>query len=846
MYNIGDMHLKLYNVNGRYSFEVGGFSSLQHHASVDFVRPTYEYAWKAYRDAKKLFKERDKYKLETFAVAENYWLSEETTDPKILTEILRRGNEDWSSKNAAANPNCPPEILEEVLKRGNDDDVSQAAAQNPSCPPEMLIEILRRGSNDNVSWAAARNTNCPPEILAEVLKRGKYNNVSWQAAKNQNCPIDAKIKWMRDTGRIDKEDPTRHIIEEVAEQKDDEDLRKLKELVGKNFKMYKAARDKDLYTSDIAYSTKDPKILTEILREGKDDPVSQNAAGNKNCPPEMLAEILRRGKNDWVSDLAAQNKNCPPEMLTEILRLRHDNVAYYAVRNPNCPPEMLAEILRRGNDDWISQNAAANPNCPPEVLVEVLERVRNKEEEEENVFLQNSAYNISENAAQNPNCPIDAKIKWMKDNGKIATEDPLKHKIEEIPEQKDDSLEQLKGLVSAKKWFMKKEAAEDFIKPVPIDETPEAQLIEQYENVMVSIGQQCKGIEDNLPKERKMVYEQIKKIVGELLTFKENIKKDEYKDKVDAIINKFRGIANEHFPEMLSKDKAKKEKEKKEMEAQPNELSGMLAGTSQPPPIGPEAGTSQPPVAPPAPIQATASFTKEEDPFSEQDVSEIMDHYGEQACSAVAKHHPDVIYKSDPKNKAIKIVRVEDDEKAILRIEMDDSLNVSDIFPDGDLSSLYPLSSVHFYQRYWKPIVESLGHIFLKELGVLISPKISSLPDMPNQFPSKCKMKGWDVANVKERPIELSFGGEDPTWVFANAKDSIVKMSAVNDEMEFLKSQPARVRCIDNKIVSLLNKVGMVQEIYEIPNGIGFELYIDFGRKRVWLSRDQVEIVNEV
>jgi len=416
-----------------------------------------------------------------------------------------------------------------------------------------------------------------------------------------------------------------------------------------------------------------------------------------------------------------------------------------------------------------------------------------------------------------------------------------------------------KAYRDAKKLYKEREkyklAAEDFIKPVESDETAESKLLDQYETVMVSIDQQCKGIENNSPKERKMVYEQIKKIVGELLGlkdgFKDSPKKDEYKGKVDTIISKFKTIANEHFPEMLSRDKAKKEKEEKEqkeMEAQqPNELEGMLAGTSQVPPIGPEAGTSAPTgtSATPPPMQATACLSPElQDPFSSQDINEIMDHYGELACSSISKHHPDVIWKSDPKGKAIKIVKVENEEEAIIRIEMDENLNVNDILPDGTLADLFPISSVKFYQRYWKPIVEALGYIFLKDLGVLLSTKLSSLPDTPNQFPFKSQLKGWDAEKICERPIDLSFAGEDPTWIFSNSKKTI-KVASINDndEMEFLKSQPARVRCIDNKITSLFNKVGVVEQIYEIPNGIGFELYVDFGRKRVWLSRKQVEPV---
>ena len=88
---------------------------------------------------------------------------------------------------------------------------------------------------------------------------------------------------------------------------------------------------KYLEKEEIALTTKDSKILTDILRECKDDVISRMAARNYNCPPEILAEVLSRGNDDVVS--------------------------WQAAANPNCPTEILAEVLRRGNDDSVSRHA---------------------------------------------------------------------------------------------------------------------------------------------------------------------------------------------------------------------------------------------------------------------------------------------------------------------------------------------------------------------------------------------------------------------------------------------------------------------------------------------------------
>ena len=67
---------------------------------------------------------------------------------------------------------------------------------------------------------------------------------------------------------------------------------------------------------------------------------SKIAARSPNCPPEILVEVLKRGKNDWVSQNAAWNENCPPEILAEVLRRgKNDKVSQFAAENPNCPPK---------------------------------------------------------------------------------------------------------------------------------------------------------------------------------------------------------------------------------------------------------------------------------------------------------------------------------------------------------------------------------------------------------------------------------------------------------------------------------------------------------------------------
>jgi len=179
------------------------------------------------------------------------------------------------------------------------------------------------------------------------------------------------------------------------------------------------------YTGEVAQTTKDPKILTDILRMDKNDWVSYFASSNPNTPPEILTDILRRGKDDDVSRFAASN--------------------------PNCPPEALTEVLRRGKDDLISGNAASNPNTPPEILAEVLRRGKGDL--------------VSWFAAQNPNTPLKALVDWMRATGKIGKEDPRKHIIEYDKEEEeiDEDLEKLRKLISNNKSWYKKAQQEEIL-----------------------------------------------------------------------------------------------------------------------------------------------------------------------------------------------------------------------------------------------------------------------------------------------------------------------------------------------------------------------------------------------
>jgi len=125
---------------------------------------------------------------------------------------------------------APPDALAIVLENIENYTVSSYAAKNPSAPPDALRALAGNKEHESLLRYIAENPNCPTDVLRNILEGGD-TIASKYAVKNLNTPPDAKIKWMRDTGRIGKENPEEHVIEYDGKEEKDEDLEKLKSLV---------------------------------------------------------------------------------------------------------------------------------------------------------------------------------------------------------------------------------------------------------------------------------------------------------------------------------------------------------------------------------------------------------------------------------------------------------------------------------------------------------------------------------------------------------------------------------------------------------------------------------------
>jgi len=389
-----------------------------------------------------------------------------------------------------------------------------------------------------------------------------------------------------------------------------------------------------------------------------------------------------------------------------------------------------------------------------------------------------------------------------------------------------------KSPITIASLYLSKYAVEDNFKSISVDPEPEDLLLDHYKKVMQDMSNRVMGIEDNTDEEKKMTYMLIKSQVEDLLRIQDSVDSDNVISEVNRLINQYRKITRKYFSDYLAKDKAEKE----------------AVNDAAPPQVAPQ--------APAAPSQGDGlggamggnltMASRKKDILSDEEMIELMEHYGNKICSAISKHHPDAICKSAVDDGNIEIVGL-DSKSDLFKIHINDKLHVDNIVPCSSVSEIMTSNSPKFYQRYWKPIVEAVGHFFLDDMDALIIPSKNALPDMPNNN-GDFNVTGWSPFDTKEVPLSVSFKNDKPMWSFSKRTDCVKTAFVAKKqytEEDFIKNQPTRVKCIDAKL-NLYGNIGEVVQVIPINSGIGFEIDVNFGRKIVRLAQDQVEIVDEI
>jgi len=226
---------------------------------------------------------------------------------------------------------------------------------------------------------------------------------------------------------------------------------------------------------------------------------------------------------------------------------------------------------------------------------------------------------------------------------------------------------------------------------------------------------------------------------------------------------------------------------------------------------------------------------------------EVLEDYGDRICKVVSAYYDHVIFKIDIDAAEIDIYEVNGESNLILSVKMNENYHIDSIIPLEDLYKIYPIHSVEFYQKYWKPIVEELGHFYVTDASTLVVSGKISLPDIPKDYPRSINIEGWNIKDKKTQTVALSFkdGAHGPLWIFEAVKveklaSQTPQVTSKYTEQEYFNGI---FKCINPQLKSIYGQTGAVIQV--IPHTDFVEVDIDFGRGIgvVRLTEDKIEKV---
>ena len=357
---------------------------------------------------------------------------------------------------------------------------------------------------------------------------------------------------------------------------------------------------------------------------------------------------------------------------------------------------------------------------------------------------------------------------------------------------------------------VKKYAVQDMTKEETLEISAEEMVSQHYDSIFNIIEERSKGeIESD---KKDVIYGEIKQIVEEILKVIEQIEDEKSKTALKEIISKFRVLVRERFPKHLQEDIAEENKLKDIQDAPPQEQYD-----------------------PATPTEQVSKTSKSNQIIKEASVIDftILEEYAKNICKAIERKHPDSIYTIAKDNSIL--IKNANNGLDLLKIQTDKELNISGIYPIGSVSEIYPYNSKEFYQRYWKPIVESVGHYAINDEIIY-----GKLPDIPENN------KEFKVNSSKENMF-LKFSTN--IWELqAKPIDAAAETVAPKLPKEYTESdikQDTMVECIVPELKSIFGKKGLVKQV--IPLGSHIELDVEFLEKERGIKRlttDQIKIVN--
>jgi hypothetical protein len=394
---------------------------------------------------------------------------------------------------------------------------------------------------------------------------------------------------------------------------------------------------------------------------------------------------------------------------------------------------------------------------------------------------------------------------------------------------------------------LEKFAFEDLQKPVVDDVAAERKLADHYDEIYNDLVDIADGMDPEDKLQKRVNYHEAKAVVKEILFIIDKVPEDELADeeeqtesiaRLEEVISKIKKLVHDNYPEDLEKDK-KDEKEKGD-EVPP--MEGMppdpMAGLPPDPMGGGMGGGMPPPMASSQSLVKVASIDKL-DRLDKEIVSSLLEEYGCRVCSAIEKKHPDAVYKTQ--KDAIMVVGK---NGPLVRVSIGDDLFVNSIMPSESLAEVCPYQSLEFYQAYWKPIVEKVGHCCIDDHSTILYLDDKVLPDIPKEFPFESNRFQSINKNSKTiKPVSVLFKGKKPSWFVSPCSLSkSAGASNYTEEEYFQNGKGAMVVCTSPELKSYYQNTGSVVQVIPFDNHV--EVDINFGNHICRMTEDQFEIID--
>lgn len=396
---------------------------------------------------------------------------------------------------------------------------------------------------------------------------------------------------------------------------------------------------------------------------------------------------------------------------------------------------------------------------------------------------------------------------------------------------------------------LEKFAIEDFSKLVVDEVSAETKLSHHYSEVYDGLVETANGMLENDKRQKKVNYFEAKAVVQEILFVIDKISEDEIaeekdkeksKVKLKGILSDIKNLVNKYYKDELSKDKKENKEEESPMGEMEAPIEDPMGGSA------PEMGGAPMEM----PMASSKLFTKiaklDEIDVDSEAVKNLLDEYGKKACSAIENKHPNAIWKKESNN-----VNIVDGKDIIVSLNIGDDLFLNDVIPGEKIDDMYPCHSLEFYQAYWKPIVEKVGHCCVGDNTHILHLGNKCLPDIPKEFPYESKQFTTINKNSKSpSTFVVSFKGENkPSWFVKEFPMAKIASAKYSKEQYYQNGKGAIVVCIDPTLKSYYKNTGHVIQV--IPFGEHLEVDIkwkleEFDTHICRMTEDQFDILDGI